>query len=366
MRHTTIVVVLVVGCGVLWRAVAGASPRRSRHHRRRSPTRSTEAQLATVTLSEDAEKAPRHRSRDRDGRNRAADANGRRRGDRRRLASTSSSPRRSRAPCAGRRGPPGARVRKGRRSSRSSRCRISPPERDVGIEAQRRSRRPRRSSRPRTRAWPATRAAAEGRRDQRAAVEEARAQRDVIAARLTAARARAVQPCGRNRRAARRDRGPRADRRRPAGRLGATGPDGRRRRAAVFRLAGRRRLGPRARLRRRAQRAGSDAAGRDPRVGSDARTRHRRPTRRRVRRRRIPPPRPPICSMRRRRPTPACASASGCKCELPLRASQKALVVPDAALLYDFHGGTWVYETTRQSRLYPHGASRSADKPAAR
>ncbi len=30
--------------------------------------------------------------------------------------------------------------------------------------------------------------------------------------------------------------------------------------------------------------------------------------------------------------------------ELPLRASQKALVVPDAALLYDLQGGTWVYE----------------------
>ena len=28
-----------------------------------------------------------------------------------------------------------------------------------------------------------------------------------------------------------------------------------------------------------------------------------------------------------------------------MRAAQRALVVPDAALLYDLHGGTWVYET---------------------
>jgi RND family efflux transporter MFP subunit len=31
--------------------------------------------------------------------------------------------------------------------------------------------------------------------------------------------------------------------------------------------------------------------------------------------------------------------------ELPLRQTQKALVVPDAALLYDLQGGTWVYES---------------------
>ena len=30
--------------------------------------------------------------------------------------------------------------------------------------------------------------------------------------------------------------------------------------------------------------------------------------------------------------------------QLPLRASEKGLVVPDRAVLYDISGGTWVYE----------------------
>jgi hypothetical protein len=30
--------------------------------------------------------------------------------------------------------------------------------------------------------------------------------------------------------------------------------------------------------------------------------------------------------------------------ELPLRTTEKGLVVPEAAVLYDMHGATWVYE----------------------
>jgi hypothetical protein len=30
--------------------------------------------------------------------------------------------------------------------------------------------------------------------------------------------------------------------------------------------------------------------------------------------------------------------------ELPLRTTEKGLVVPDTAILYDIHGATWVYE----------------------
>ena len=51
--------------------------------------------------------------------------------------------------------------------------------------------------------------------------------------------------------------------------------------------------------------------------------------------------------------------------ELPMRAAQRALVVPDAALLYDLHGGTWVYEHSATTPI-PAGGSKSADKPAAK
>ena len=183
MRHAVVLLLrIAAGCG-------GGEPVPKPAPPAKVANPVTEAQLATVTLSEEAERrlgvetataAVENVLRTRTVGGEVMSPPGKHIGVTAPIAGTT-------------RGPvwtAGAASRRGRRSSRSSRCGDLPQERDFGIEAQREAA----SASAELKAADARLARLEQLLKEGAtsarSVEEARAQRDVIAARLTAARAR--------------------------------------------------------------------------------------------------------------------------------------------------------------------------------